>query len=233
MRIALGIAAAALTLAGCKKQPKPGDETPAPGPTGQVGHAKMHSHGSNGSGGDDSDATPSSGGSGQAAAPVDAQDDSGGTPAYRDEDGHIHGPGGGVDMGEGPACDASRNHCLRKPALFAASEIERGHQFRATPTFKFEKDWYDWRGQPIDKGGKIYDTAPVGNNSLSPGAKVIFFESDADEAGKWADSEYDALTSSRWEAGIVESVSGATVRVSGWGDTPKDTVRLITGAQSN
>ena len=223
MKLALGIGIALALGGGCKKQPKP-DETPAPGSNGppQVGHAKLH-----GNHGDDPDTAPALG-SAVASAPIDAGEEApAGKPAYRDESGHVHGPGGPVNMGEGAACDAARDHCQRKPAWFAASDISGPHQFRATPTYKFEDAWYDWRGEPIDKGGKLYKTKVIGSDSVSRGTKVIFFEFENDDT-KWANSEFDALTSSRWDAGLVESSSGSNIHIAGVGDVPKDTVRLIT-----
>jgi hypothetical protein len=231
MRIALGVAGIALAFAGCKKQPKPDDEPAAAPGSAQIGHAKIHVHGNTGD--DPDDPQPAGSATTAAADSGSAQQDDGvaGKPAYRDDSGHVHGPGGPVDMGESSACDTSRNHCMRKPAWFAASEIERGRQFRATPAFMFEKAWYDWRGEPIDKGGKVYSTRIAGNDAIAAGTKVIFFEADTDDT-KFADSEFDALTSSRWEAGVVESSSGTNVRVSSWGDVPKDTIRLIVDTQS-
>jgi hypothetical protein len=35
------------------------------------------------------------------------------------------------------------------------------------------------------------------------------------------------LTSSRWDVGVVDSVSADHVRIKGWGDAPLDTVRAI------
>ncbi|HEY1551198.1 MAG TPA: hypothetical protein VGG28_25390 [Kofleriaceae bacterium] len=228
MRIALGIA---LAFAGCKQQPKP-DPTPAPSGSAQVGHAKIHMHGSNTP---DIPDSPEPAGSATATASAgsgsDESDGVPGKPAYRDDSGQVHGPGGPVDMGESNPCDASRNHCMRKPAWFSAAEIERKAQFRATPVFLFEKGWYDWRGEAIDKGGKLYSTRVAGNDPIAAGTKVIFFEADTDDS-KFADSEFEALTSSRWDAGVVESSSGSNVRVSSWGDIPKDTVRLIVETKS-
>lgn len=221
---------AVLALAGCKKQPQP-DDSPAP-PVGsaKVGHATFKAHGGSGSA-DDQVVTTGSGDAGSADPPADAADDDTGKPAYRDDEGHVHGPGGPVFMGEGRDCDTSRDHCLRKSVWFAAGNIERGRQFRAVPSFVFEKAWYDWRGDPIDAGDKLYKTKLAGTAAIAAGTPVIFFSSENDDT-KWADSEYDALTSSRWEAGIVESTSGNKVRISSWGDVPKDTVRLITESKA-
>jgi hypothetical protein len=235
MRIALTIATIAgiaLASTGCKKQPKPDDKPATPAGSAQIGHAKIHVHSDTpdmGSAGTTAAATATA----TAGATPDAAESDGvaGKPSYRDDSQSIHGPGGPVDMGDETPCDSSRNHCMRQPAWFAASEIERGRQFRATPAFLFEKAWYDWRGQPIDKGGKLYSTRVAGNAAIAAGTKVIFFEADTDDS-KFADSEYEALTSSRWEAGVVDSSSGSNVRVSSWGDVPKDTVRLIVDTQS-
>jgi hypothetical protein len=223
----LAVATAVVAFAGCKKHPTP-EEDPAP-PSGppKVGHATVHLGGEPSAG---SNATRDPAPVGSAAPTASAQDDHDdtgtGKPAYRDEAGHVHGPGGPVYMGETGACDASRNHCLRKPEWFAAGNIERGRQFRASPAFRFEKVWYDWRGEPVETSGKLYRTKPVGSDAIAAGTPVIFFEAEPDDT-KWATSEYDALTSSRWEAAIAESESGGKVRVSGWGDVPKDTVREI------
>ncbi len=228
----LVLASAVLALAGCKKQPKP-DDTPdlPPGPA-KVGHATFKTHG----GSDTADDPPSSATGSDATAngsdvPADAAEEDTGKPAYRDDEGHVHGPGGPVFMGEGRDCDTSRDHCLRKGVWFAAGNIERGRQFRAVPVFAFEQAWYTWRGDPIDAGGKLYKTTLAGNATISAGMPVIFFSSDTDDS-KWADSEYDALTSSRWTAGVVESASGDKIRISSWGDVPKDTIRIITDTKS-
>ena len=229
----LVLASAVLALAGCKKQPKP-DDTPAPPPgPPKVGHATFKTHG----GSDTPDDPPSTApGSGSVTAtgsdvPPDAAEEETGKPAYRDEEGHVHGPGGPVFMGEGRDCDASRDHCMRKGVWFAAGNIERGRQFRAVPVFAFEKAWYTWRGDPSDTDGKLYKTKVAGKAAIAAGTPVIFFSADTDDS-KWADSEFAALTSSRWEAGVVEAASGDKIRISSWGDVPKDTVRLITESKS-
>jgi|HubBroStandDraft_6_1064221.scaffolds.fasta_scaffold163224_3 hypothetical protein len=227
----LVLASAVLALAGCKKQPKP--DAPPPGPA-KVGHATFKTH--RGSDVADDSPTPGSDATGSDATasgdpPPDAAEDDTGKPAYRDDEGHVHGPGGPVFMGTGHDCDASRDHCIRKGVWFAAGNIERGRQFRAVPVFAFEKAWYTWRGDPSDTDGKLYKTKVAGKAAIAAGTPVIFFSADTDDS-KWADSEFAALTSSRWEAGVVEAASGDKIRISSWGDVPKDTVRLITESKS-
>ncbi|HEY1815923.1 MAG TPA: hypothetical protein VGG74_26415 [Kofleriaceae bacterium] len=225
----LVLALSAVALMGCKKQPKPDDDPPPVGSAKTTGHASFRMHGSDGSGatpGSDTTQASGSDGSGSGSA-----EDDGGKPAYRDEEGHVHGPGGPVFMGESTNCDATRDHCLRKSVWFAAGNIEHGRQFRAVPAFVFEKAWYTWRGEPIDAGAKLYKTKIVGKAPLSVGQPVIYFSSENDDT-KWVDSEYESLTTSRWEAGVIESVSGDNVRISSWGDVPKDTIRVITATKS-
>ncbi|HEY3804743.1 MAG TPA: hypothetical protein VGL61_19150 [Kofleriaceae bacterium] len=221
-----------VALLGCKKQPKPDDDPPPVGSAKTTGHASFRMHGSDSGSGDvaagsnTTQASAGSDGSGSGSA-----EDDGGKPAYRDEDGHVHGPGGPVFMGESTNCDATRDHCLRKSVWFAAGNIEHGRQFRAVPAFQFEKAWYTWRGEPVDSGAKLYKTKVVGKGSLTVGQPVIYFSSENDDT-KWVDSEYESLTSSRWEAGVIESVNGEKVRISSWGDVPKDTIRVITETKS-
>jgi hypothetical protein len=229
------LAVGAVALIGCKKQPKPDDDPPPSGSAKTTGHASFKLHGADGSGdpAPGSDTTQASAnGSDAGSGSGSGSDDEGGKPAYRDEEGHVHGPGGPVFMGEGPLCDAGRDHCLRKSVWFSAGNIERGRMFRAVPVFTFEKAWYTWRGEPADSGGKIYKTKLAGKSGLSAGQPVIFFSADTDDS-KFVNSEYESLVSSRWEAGVVESASGDTVRISSWGDVPKDTVRVITETKSN
>ena len=220
----LVIASTVLALCGCKKAEPPADPDPPPTGVAKVGHGTFKTHGTD-NGGSDSAGTAAT--TDPPAAADAQQDEDVGKPPYRDDSGHIHGPGGPVDMGSGPDCDASRNHCMRKGVWFAANNIEKGRQFRATPSYLFESKWYDFEGNPVDTSGKLYMTKPVGSDPVTVGQQVIYFSSENDDS-KWANSEYDALTSSRWEAGVVESTSGDKVRISSWGDVPKDTIREIT-----
>jgi hypothetical protein len=103
-----------------------------------------------------------------------------------------------------------------------------GKLFRAVPAFTFEDKWYTWRGEPAEDEGKLYKTQMAGTTPIAAGTSVIFFSSETSDT-KWADSEYEALTSSRWEAAVTEQASSGhgTVRIKGFGDTSQDSVRLI------
>jgi hypothetical protein len=151
-----------------------------------------------------------------------------GSPPHRNDDGRVHGPGGPVYMGKGIDCDASHDHCLRDGVWFSVNNIQAGKLFRALPVFEFEKQWFTWRGEPADPPVKLYKTQIAGNAKLAPGTSVIWFSSETSEK-KFADSEYDAMTSSRWEAGVIETQTSPTsVMVKGFGAVSLDTVRLIT-----
>ena len=146
---------------------------------------------------------PSMGGSGSSATEGHMLGGNG-AAAYRGDDGRVHGPGGGVFMGRGIDCDAAHDHCLRDGVYFSVANIVSGKLYRATPSYEFEKKWWTWNGQAIDDPGKLYKTQIAGNAKLSSGTQVIFFSAETSDT-KWADSEYRALTSSRWEAGVVDS----------------------------
>jgi len=131
-------------------------------------------------------------------------------------------------MGRGVTCDAQHDHCLRDGVWFSVNRIEAGKLFRAVPVFEFEKKWWTWRGEPADDPVKLYKTQIAGNAKLAPGTQVIWYSTESSE-NKWADSEYEAVTSSRWEAGVVEEqVSPTVVMIKGFGAAPLDTIRLIT-----
>jgi hypothetical protein len=127
-----------------------------------------------------------------------------GSPSARADDGRVHGPGGPVYMGNGVTCDAAHDHCLRDGVWFSVNNIQAGKLYRALPVFEFEKKWWTWRGEPADDPVKLYKTQIAGNAKIAPGTAVIWFSSETSD-GKWAESEYEALTSSRWEAGVVEA----------------------------
>jgi hypothetical protein len=151
-----------------------------------------------------------------------------GAPAGRGEDGRVHGPGGPAYMGRGVTCDAAHDHCLRDGVWFSVNNIQPGKLYRALPVFEFEKKWWTWRGEPADDPVKLYKTQIAGNAKLAPGTAVIWYSSETSDS-KWADSEYEALTSSRWEAGVVDSQQSPTVvMIKGFGAAPLDTIRLIT-----
>ncbi len=150
-----------------------------------------------------------------------------GSPAYMDDEGHIHGPGGPVFMGRGAECNAERDHCMRDGVWFAVGNLVAGKLYRAVPIYEFEKKWYNWRGRE-ESFAMRFRTKIGTRDTLRADEPVIWFI-DENASHKFADNEYDALTSSRWEAGIVESVGTDKIRVKGWtyGAVPIDTTRII------
>ncbi len=148
-------------------------------------------------------------------------------PAFMDDEGRIRGPGGPVFMGRGADCDATRDHCMRDGVWFAVGNLVAGKLYRATPIFEFEGKWYNWRGKEEDFAMR-FKTKVGTKNTIKAGDPIIWFI-DENASHKFVDNEYDALTSSRWEAGVVDSVAGDKVRVKGWtyGTVPIDTTRVI------
>lgn len=130
--------------------------------------------------------------------------------AYRDPDGRVHGPGGGINMGRGPDCDAAHDHCLREGTWFAAGNYAQGKLFRATPCFAFEGNWYNFRGDPIDDGGKLFKTRVAKPEDLQAGAPIVMFTPEDNPRDKWVNTQYEALTSSRWDVVVPDSVNAAT-----------------------
>jgi hypothetical protein len=151
-----------------------------------------------------------------------------GKPAYRDAQGHIRGPGGPVYMGTGPDCTDALDHCLREGVWFAVGKIRPGALFRAQPAFEFEGKWYDWRANEIDCE-ELVKTRLAKPADIVSGEPIIWLLQESLSQGKWLNSETDALTSSRWEAGYVgEVVSSEKFRVMGWDNVvPTDTARAI------
>jgi hypothetical protein len=157
-----------------------------------------------------------------------------GAPAYRDQQGRVHGPGGPVYMGRGVPCDASRDHCLREGVWFAADNYDSKHLFRALPVFEFEKTWWNWRGAEIESG-KLFKTERATLDKIRAGAPVVVWLPDTDSA-PWAENEYEALTSSRWDVAVVQSVnrSAKTFRIPSWPDAlPIDNARVIVQQSSH
>jgi hypothetical protein len=215
--------------AGCKKQ----DEAPDPEPTSTEparGHSVTRMKGGDEDGEDGATAKASASGPGDAgAAPTaDAALFGGnGTPAHRDDEGRIRGPGGPVFMGRGPECNGERDHCLRDGVWFAVDNLVAGKLYRATPIFEFEDKWYTWRGKE-ESFAMRFKTKVGTKQTLRAGDPVIWFI-DENASKKFVDNEYDALTSSRWSAGVIESVESERIRVKGWsyGMVPIDTTRVI------
>lgn len=149
-----------------------------------------------------------------------------GSPAYRDDRGHVHGPGGPIYMGKGPDCTDKIDHCLRDDVWFAVPTLQAGRIYRATPAFEFESKWWTFNEQEAEFE-QLLKTKVIENPSeLIVGTAAIFLVDD--NYTKWLSNEHDALTSSRWEAGIVESVSGDTFRIKGWSyPIPIETGRVV------
>src|SRR5258706_16344262 len=99
-----------VVVVGCKKKEEP---APDPMPTGPAtGHSvtkvKDDGSGRDSGGHSSTTATGSAGSAGSAqesGPPADASLFGGnGKPPYRDDGGHVHGPGGPIFMGHGPEC---------------------------------------------------------------------------------------------------------------------------------
>lgn len=205
-----------------KKQPEP---EPDPAPTApSSGHSRTHvsDEAANDHGADEAP--------GDAGEVADAQLYGGnGKPAFRDEQGRVHGPGGPIFMGRGVDCTDKIDHCLRPGVWFAAGNVQPGKLFRATPVFEFEDKWWSFREEEVTDHQALFETKVVESPSeLQAGSPVVWLVEE-NAANKWLNSEHDALTSSRWEVGVIESVSGDTLKVQGWSyPIPTDTARVIT-----
>jgi hypothetical protein len=218
----------AICLLGCKKHEpqEAAPETPPAEPS--RGHSVTHFK--------DAD---ESGGSAAAGAEDAGEPDAhliggNGAPAYRDDQGHVHGPGGPVFMGHGKPCDASQNHCMREGVWFAAGGLKPGSMFRAVPAFELEGKWYDWRGNDVEPG-MLFKTELATIDKLQPGTPIVFLVPESSGSG-WLESEYDSLTTSRWDVAYVDTVnsSAKTFRAKGWPDTLSiDVARVITQQKSH
>ena len=212
-------------LVGCKKKEREmATELP---PTPSTGHSITHFK-------DASEAVAEGSGaeSANGSAPVvaDAAEKVSGAAAYRDAEGRVHGPGGPVNMGKGHDCDAEHDHCMRDGVWFAAGNVVPGKLYRATPCFEFEGKWYNWRGEPIDDGGKLFKTRVAKPEDIHAGEPIVFFTPEDDPRDKWVNVESDALTSSRWDVGVPDSVnaSSKTFTTRAWPDPiSADTARVI------
>lgn len=217
----------------CKKAAKP-EEAPPPGPPA-VGHSVTTIKDDAGPGAEGTGSGSSAHPALHDAGPVDpdAHPDASrmggnGAVAWRDAEGHLHGPGGPIFMGHGPDCDGAHDHCLRPGVWFSVGNIVPGKLYRAVPVFEFESKWWNWRGAE-EETGKLLRTEAAKDTTLRAGQPVVWFSAET-ASKKWCDSEYEALTSSRWEAAVIDSVnSGAgTVRARGWPDEiPIDTARVV------
>jgi len=234
MRRRVMLACAAIAFAGCDKLRKKHEDASTSGSGSaeppKTGHSvtKLKADAGTGSGSGSAHAGSAHAGSAQGSAHAEHLMGGDGSPSYRADDGRVHGPGGPVFMGRGVQCDAAHDHCLRDGVWFSVNSIQPGKLYRAVPVYEFEKQWYTWRGELAEPPVKLYKTQIAGNAKLAPGTSVIWYSSETSD-GKWSNSEYEAMTSSRWEAGVVESQQSATVvMIKGFGATTLDTVRLIT-----
>jgi hypothetical protein len=202
-----------------------GEETePGSGDGSASGTGRFEKLGSAGASNDDNvKATNAKLDAGIDAAPAGGN----GSPPYMDDEGHLHGPGGPVFMGRGAECNAERDHCMREGVWFAVGNLVAGKLYRAVPVYEYEKKWYNWRGKE-ESFEMRFRTKVATRELLKAGDPVIFFI-DENASKKFVDNEFDALTSSRWEAGVVESVGSDKIRVKGWtyGAVPIDTTRVI------
>jgi hypothetical protein len=211
-------------LVGCKKKEREmATELP---PTPSTGHSITHFK-------DASDPPEENGSAGTASAnaasttPIDAAPVSG-AAAYRDSDGRVHGPGGPVNLGKGHDCDAAHEHCMRDGVWFAAGNYQQGKLFRAVPSFEFEGKWYNFRGDPIDDGGKLLKTKVAKPGDVRAGEPIVVFTPEDNPRDKWVNVEDDALTSSRWDVVVPDSVNGNTFTTKAWPDPIDiDTARVV------
>jgi hypothetical protein len=208
----------ALCLVGCKKH-KPEEAAPPPAEPSR-GHSVTHFK----DGGTlrDPDQMPvetaGAGDAGEATVDASLSGDNG-SPASRDAQGHVHGPGGPLFMGRGDiACDATHDHCIRKGTWFSADNYDNKHLFRALPVFEFEGKWYNWRGSEAEVG-KLFRTELATPEKVRPGSPIVVWLPETDSP-PWAGNEYDALTSSRWDIAVVLSVnsSAKTFKIPSWPD---------------
>jgi hypothetical protein len=210
-----------VALLGCKKK----DPEPEPEPTPTTG-ARGHSV-------TKVSDEPTEHGSAQAGS-AEAEADAGvdkNKPAYRDDHGEVHGPGGGVYGGRMPDCTPDRDHCLRDGVWFASGPYREGALFRATPVFEFEGKMWTWRGDeyPPSEYEWLFKTKAAKKEDIVVGEPIVWVIRGIGDNTDFLNSEKEALTSSRWDVGIVEKVESDFVRVSGWaGNVKIDTIRVIT-----
>jgi hypothetical protein len=212
---------------GCKKKEEPpADPTPSGPPASghSVTKVKDDGTGTTGSGGDTggdhSSTTAAAGGSGSAREPSGPPADAAlyggnGKPAYKDDGGHVHGPGGPIFMGHGPDCTAEIDHCMRDGVWFAVGTIRPGNMYRATPSFEFDGKWWDFNEREVECD-ELLKTKTTKGDDLQPGDTVVWLVEE-NQKFEWLNNEMDSLTSSRWEAGIIdEAASGGKFKIKGW-----------------
>lgn len=234
----LVILTALVLLLACKKP----EQTPEPDPTpttGARGHSvtKIKDTEHEGASGDDHAEKPvESSGSDQATgagegSTTGAEEDPKKKPAYRDDQGRVHGPGGPVFGGRRGDCTPDKDHCLRDGVLFASGPYRTGALFRATPVFEFEGKTWTWMGDeyPPNEYDWLFKTKVATKSDIVVGEPIVWVIKGLGDNTDFLASENEALTSSRWDVGVVESINSDFIRVSGWaGNVKIDTVRIIT-----
>lgn len=150
-----------------------------------------------------------------------------GAPAFRDEANVPQGPGGPMNRGKGEPCTDKIDHCMRPGVWFAVGGVVAGRQYRATPAFELDQKWWNWYGQAAEYT-LLWRTKVIEKPSeLVPGEPVVWLVQE-DVRRKWVENDFDALTTSRWTSGVIESVDADTFRVKGWsGPISIDTARVI------
>lgn len=225
-----------LVLAACNKKETPPEPVPVP-TTGARGHSvtKIASSGSEETPTETTTEKPAEKPAEKpveaAAVAVDAAVDDKNKPAYRDEEGHLKPPGGPVFMGRGEDCTPQRDHCLRAGAWFASGPYRPGALFRATPVFEFEGKMWTFRGDelPADEFTWLFKTKPAKMSDVQVNEPIVWLIRSSSDQKIFLNNESDALTSSRWDVGVVDSVGSDFIRVKGWdSNVPIEAVRAIT-----
>ncbi|HEY6037316.1 MAG TPA: hypothetical protein VIV58_23710 [Kofleriaceae bacterium] len=115
---------------------------------------------------------------------------------------------------------------MRPGVLFAAENVVAGSLFRGVPAFELEGKWWTWTGQPATYKF-LFTTRVTDKISDFVVGKPIVFLSQESAHELWLDNEYEALTSSRWEVGVVQAIDKDTIRVQGWGPVPLAYARVV------
>ncbi len=150
-----------------------------------------------------------------------------GAPAFRDEANVPQGPGGPMNRGKGEPCTDKIDHCMRPGVWFAVSGVMAGRQFRATPAFELDSQWWTWYGRPADYQF-LFKTKVVEKPSEVVVGQTIVWLVQEDPRRRWVENDFDTLTTSRWTSGVVESVDDSSFKVKGWsGPIAFDTARVI------
>jgi len=127
-------------------------------------------------------------------------------PAFRDEDGDAHGPGGPISD-EPRDCGPAHDHCLRANGYFAIVDYAGVGPEPRWPVFRLDGKWLAyWKGKPA--GGTVYRTIPATVENMREAREIYVFLAERHD-GKATlptgtvlsaipTSEKEALTSGRW-----------------------------------